>query len=132
MCNTIILQGVFSTLAQRFNEGGPLFMSLILFSFIASIVFLTIGFMNVKKHEKKSIKMAGLASDSSLLGLVLGLLGTTIGLISAFDAIESLQNVNQAMMAGGLKVSALTTAFGAITFVLSRIGIIVLRAMQKA
>jgi len=36
------------------------------------------------------------------------------------------------MMAAGLKIAFLTTVFGSITFILPRIGIIVLRVLQKA
>lgn len=106
-------------------------MSLILICFLLALVFLFIGFFLLKKDPKKSGKMIGLASEISILGLVIGLLGSIIGLIEAFDAIESLENINSNMMAGGLKVSFLTTLFGSVTFILPRIGIIVFKGIQK-
>ncbi len=130
--NTLpLFQSFFSEFAKRFNEGGPLFMSLILICLLLALFFLVLGFLNLKKDIPKSIKMTRLASDASILGLVIGFLGSIIGMISAFDAIESLGNVSQGMMAGGLKVAFLTTVFGCITFILPRIGIIVLKYLQK-
>ncbi len=117
--------------ADRFNEGGPFFMSLILICLLLAMFFIVMGFLNLKKDSVKSKKMTSLASDTSLLGLVIGFLGSTIGMITAFDAIESLGGVSQEMMAAGLKVAFLTTVFGALTFILPRIGIIVLKALQK-
>ena len=117
---------------DRFIEGGPLFMSLILISLLLSLFFLVRGFLSMNKNLSVSKKMTRLASDASLLGLVLGFLGSIIGMITAFDAIEAFDQMNSNIIAGGLKVSFLTTVFGAITFIIPRIGILILRSMQKA
>ena len=53
-----------------------------------------------------------------LLALVMGILGQMIGLFSAFQAIEEMGSVSPALLAGGLKVSAITTIYGMICFVL--------------
>ncbi|WP_341216018.1 MotA/TolQ/ExbB proton channel family protein [uncultured Wocania sp.] len=116
---------------DRFNEGGPFFMSLILICLLLSIILLVKGFLSLKKDILISKKMLSLVIDSSLLGLVLGFLGSVIGLITAFDSVEALGNPDPAIFAGGLKVSLLTATFGLFTFVVSRIGILVLKAMQK-
>lgn len=116
---------------DRFNEGGPFFMSLILICFLLSIFFLVRGFLSLNKDALISKKMLSLTIDSSLLGLVLGFLGSVIGLIAAFDSVEALGNPDPAIFAGGLKVSLLTATFGLFTFVISRIGILVLRGIQK-
>lgn len=47
-----------------------------------------------------------------LLALVLGVLGQLIGLYDAFSAIQQMGQVSQAMLAGGLKVSSITTLYG--------------------
>ena len=77
--------------------------------------------------------MSNLASDVSILGLVIGFLGSIIGMIGAFDSIESLDSLtaNPVLFATGLKVSFLTTLFGLITFILPRIGIVILKLLQK-
>lgn len=120
-----------NALTDRFMEGGPLFMSLILICLLLAIAFLAGGFMNLNKNKEKTEKMTRLASDISILGLVIGFLGSIIGMISAFDAIGNIESVSAGIMAAGLKVSFLTTLFGSVTFILPRIGIIVLRSLQK-
>ena len=116
---------------DRFNEGGPLMMSLILICFILSIIFLVKGFMGLKSAPSLSNKMLKLAVDSSLLGLVIGFLGSIIGLITAFDTVEAMGDAEPAVFAAGLKVSLLTATFGLFTFVISRLGILVLRGLIK-
>ncbi|GAA3629114.1 MotA/TolQ/ExbB proton channel family protein [Flavivirga jejuensis] len=133
MITLVLLQnpGFFSQLSKRFEEGGSFFMSLILICFILAFVFLVFGFLSVKKDLNKSKKMMSLASDVSILGLVFGFLGSTIGMIQAFDSIEAVGDISAGMMSGGLKVAFLTTVFGCITFILPRIGIIILKGFQK-
>ncbi len=128
-----ILEGrsFFSELVKRFYEGGPLFMSLILICLLVAIFFLIRGFLSLNKDVGVSKKMSALASDASLLGLVLGFLGSIIGLITAFDIVEATDIISTHRLAGGLKVSFLTTVFGSITFVLIRIGIIILKMFHK-
>ena len=75
--------------------------------------------------------MLKLAVDSSLLGLVIGFLGSIIGLITAFDTVEAMGDAEPAVFAAGLKVSLLTATFGLFTFVISRLGILVLRGLIK-
>ncbi|WP_299551130.1 MotA/TolQ/ExbB proton channel family protein [Seonamhaeicola sp.] len=127
-----LIQSLGTELSRRFNEGGPFFMSLILICFLLSLFFLIWGFLNLRKDALKSKKMLSLTADSSLLGLVLGFLGSVIGLITAFDSVEAMGNPDPAIFAGGLKVSLLTATFGLFTFVISRIGILVLRGLHKA
>jgi len=118
-------------IANLFTEGGPIMMSLILICLILSVFFIIKGFMNLNKTPSHSKKMISLATDSSLLGLVLGFLGSVLGLITAFDSIESMGNPDPAVFAGGLKVSLLTATFGLFTFVIARIGILILRGLHK-
>lgn len=125
---SILLVNVF---VDRFMEGGPLFMSLILICLLLALFFVVMGFVNLNKNIAKSRKMTNLASDASILGLVFGFLGSTIGMIAAFDAIGAIGEISQGMMAAGLKVAFLTTVFGCVTFILPRIGIIILKALQK-
>lgn len=122
--NYLILSNPF---VDRFNEGGPFFMSLILICLLLSVFLLIKGFINLKKNKEQSEKMLKLTVDSSLLGLVLGFLGSVIGLITAFDSVEAMGNPDPAIFAGGLKVSLLTATFGLFSFVIARIGILILR-----
>jgi len=119
-------------LMDRFNEGGPFFMSLILICLVLSMFFLIKGFLNRDKQPEHSKKMMSLVGDVSLLGLVIGFFGSIIGLITAFDAFEGLGEVNSGILAGGLKVSFLTTLFGSFVFIISRLGMLILRTLLKA
>ncbi len=120
-----------SQLVKRFMEGGSFFMSLILICLLLTLAFVIIAFINLKRDLSKSKKMTGLASDVSILGLVIGFLGSIIGMIAAFDAVNAVGDISSGTMAAGLKVSFLTTVFGAVTFILPRIGIIILKVLQK-
>lgn len=123
---------ILNPFADRFNEGGPFFMSLILICLILAIYFLARAFMAFSKNVPQSKKMMGLSADAGLLGLVIGFLGSIIGMITAFDSIEAIDNISSGVMAGGLKVSFLTTLFGTFTFIISRIGLLILKGMHKA
>ncbi|MFK7782116.1 MotA/TolQ/ExbB proton channel family protein [Psychroserpens sp.] len=130
---TLALKTQFNLLVflNIFMEGGPLFMSLILICLLLSIAFLIIGFSSINKSSEKTNKMLKMAVDSSLLGLVIGFLGSVLGLISAFDSVEAMGNPDPAIFAGGLKVSLLTATFGLFSFVIARIGILILRSGLK-
>ena len=117
---------------DRFNEGGPIMMSLILICFVLSLYFLIKGFRVVKKDEVNASIMIRLATDSSILGLVIGFFGSVIGLIVAFDSVEAMGNPDPAIFAGGIKVSLLTATFGLFTFVIIRAGILALRWMLSS
>ncbi|MFL0352802.1 MotA/TolQ/ExbB proton channel family protein [Xanthomarina sp. GH4-25] len=130
----ILLPTVLITLnpfADRMSEGGS-FMYLILICLLLSLFFIVKGFLNLKTNIQTSKKMLKLAVDTSLLGLAIGFFSSVIGLITAFDSIEAMGNADPAIFAGGLKLSLLTATFGLLTFIVARIGIVILRGMQKA
>jgi len=55
------------------------------------------------------------------LAPMLGFMGTVIGMIQAFDTIEAANNIEPALVAGGIKVALLTTVFGLITAIILQI-----------
>ena len=69
--------------------------------------------VGITRHKLGYIKSLG------LFALVVGLLGQLIGLYSAFQAIEAMGEIPPAMLAGGLKVSSITSLYGMIIFVLA-------------
>lgn len=113
-------------LLDRIQEGGPFFMWPIVIVFII-IVALFVRQMITKADKAHTIT---LLSNISLFILSWGLLGSVIGLIQAFDAIEGLGEVSQGMMAGGLKIAFLTTVFGLVTFIFGRLFILILNLMK--
>ena len=112
-----------TTFFRILNEGGASFMYAILLLLILILVLIVQGLVNKDKQKK----IISLVSSLGSFTLAWGVLGMTIGLINAFDSIQAVEQVvSHQAFAGGFKVSLLTPAFGLITFLISRIGIIVL------
>lgn len=55
------------------------------------------------------------------LAPMLGFMGTVIGMIQAFDAIEAAGDISPSLVAGGIKVALLTTVFGLIVAMILQI-----------
>ena len=55
------------------------------------------------------------------LGPMLGFMGTVIGMIGAFDAIEIAGDISPTLVAGGIKVALITTVFGLIVAIILQI-----------
>jgi biopolymer transport protein ExbB len=66
------------------------------------------GLIELSKLEKGLVVLATLTN----IGPLLGFLGTVIGMILAFQSIEAAGEVEATLVAGGIKVALLTTAFG--------------------
>lgn len=106
------------------NEGGPV-MYIILALLLLSLFFIVKAFLSKAKDETHSKKMIGLAVDSSLLSLVIGCLGSLLGIIGLFDMVQSLGETRPDLFSAELKVSLLTISFGLFSFVLARLGILI-------
>ena len=52
------------------------------------------------------------------LAPMLGFMGTVIGMIDAFDAIEAAGDISPSLVAGGIKIALLTTVLGLIVAVI--------------
>ncbi|MDA8581679.1 MotA/TolQ/ExbB proton channel family protein [Schleiferiaceae bacterium] len=87
-----------------FMMGGPLFMG------ILTVVFLLMIVAAVRNSGEKEL---------GLLALAVGFLGQLIGLFGAFEGIEQMGGVSQAMLAGGLKVSSITSIYGLLIYIVS-------------
>ncbi len=114
-------------LFERLNEGGAFFMYPLLIILILIIILIVKGFL----HKGSVDKTISLISSIALFAIVWGFLGQIIGLIGAFDAIESVGDVSPAVLAGGLKVAFLAPVFGMFSFLVGRLGIIILTWMKK-
>lgn len=53
---------------------------------------------------------------------LLGFLGTVVGMIAAFDAIEAAADISPSIVAGGIKVALLTTAGGLLAGIILQVG----------
>ena len=127
-----VIAGIIGTsLINRFIEGGALFMSLILICLLILIYFTVKSILNLKTNTEVSKKMLKHISDSGSLGLALGVMGSFIGITTAFDALEASGAAEPSILAGGLKVALLSTLFGLFTFSVSKLAILILRIVQK-
>ena len=53
---------------------------------------------------------------------LLGFLGTVVGMIEAFDAIETAGDISPSLVAGGIKTALLTTAAGLLAGIILQVG----------
>lgn len=73
------------------------------------------------------VQMARLESNLSWITLfialapMLGFLGTVVGMVQAFDAIEVAGDISPTVVAGGMKVALITTVFGLIVAIILQI-----------
>lgn len=110
------------------NEGGPTFMYTILLMLIICIALIIKAFIKGDEDGKTST----LIKHISLLALSWGFLGLFIGLIFAFDAINSINgDISTGVLAGGLKIGLLSPSFGLLTFLIARVGLTALTFRKK-
>jgi len=88
-----------------FMMGGPFFMGILTIIFVAMIIAAVL-----KKEVMKEL---------GILALAVGFLGQLLGLFGAFEGIEAMGGVSQAMLAGGLKVSSITSVYGLLIYSIS-------------
>lgn len=108
------------------NEGGPFFMVSLLILLILTLFLLIKGF---KSNTEKNME---LLKAVTLFALVFGLFGFILGLISALDALESINSeTNPALLAGGIKRGVLPPTLGTFVFLIGRLGLIILLWIRK-
>jgi len=109
---------------ELFWMGGIEFMSILTLMFLAALIF---GGLSASDIFSKGLKgdevkrRLDYVKFFGLLALVTGVLGQLIGMFMAFQAIEQIGEVSQAMLAGGLKVSSITSIYGMLIFVITRL-----------
>ena len=87
------------------------------------------GLDNVEKAVTSygGVQMARLESNMTWIALFIalapsfGFLGTVVGMVGAFDAIEAAGDISPTVVAGGMKVALLTTVFGLIVAIILQI-----------
>ncbi|MDG2342095.1 MAG: MotA/TolQ/ExbB proton channel family protein [Cytophagales bacterium] len=92
---------------ELFLQGGVLFMSII-------TIFLVMVGLSFYTHSDKLKTYGSLALSS-------GVLGSFIGLYSAFMTIQEVGNVSPSVFAGGLRVALICTLYGLLVYVISRV-----------
>ena len=114
-------------------EGGPLFMSVIYLMWIA-VIILAIRFLIIYSKDKQSIKLERTNEAILFLGsltFLIGIFGQTIGIFMALSAIQAAGDISPALIAGGLKVSMITTMYGFGLLIISGIIWFVFKNLMK-
>lgn len=73
----------------------------------------------------------GYVRSMGILALVIGVFAQLMGLYDAFSAIQEMGEVSPAMLAGGLKVSMITTLYGIFILMVSIVLYVLLDAGLK-
>lgn len=108
-------------------EGGILFMSILTIVFAANCGLFAYHLIKKTKDDSET----NLIKSVGLFALVFGLLGQFIGLYSALQHISQVESVSSAMLAGGIRVSSITSIYGMIIFVLSYLMWFVLKSILR-
>ena len=114
--------------ANLLHNGGPLFMYTILLALLVCIALIGLTLL---KGDANGLRVS-LIKHLSLFALVWGCLGLFIGLISAFDAISSINgDIATPVLADGLKIGLLSPSFGMVAFLIARVGLIAVTLKKK-
>ncbi|NNE29039.1 MAG: hypothetical protein HKN16_05360 [Saprospiraceae bacterium] len=103
-------------------QGGPLFMSILSLIFLAVIVLSAMkAYRLFSSEDQVDYQQAGISQilQLGIFAAVFGIFGQCLGLFQAFMAIEAAGDISPAMIAGGLKVSMITTLYGLFIFLIS-------------
>ena len=120
VAHTVDSEGIKSAVDRSAEGVGP----------IANLCHETISKaeFGVEEAEKSmdntsAIEMAAMEKNMTWISLciatapMIGFLGTVVGMIQAFDDIKAANDISPAVVAGGISVALLTTAFGLIAAV---------------
>lgn len=110
-------------MANLFYTGGPLFMgilTLLLVILLAISVYFLISIASGKAVERNNFRhQLTYIRSAGLFTMITGILGQLIGLLEAFKAIERVGDISPALLAGGLKISMITTLYGILIYLFS-------------
>ena len=110
-----------------FKDGGIL----ITYPILILLVIMIILWIKAFKTGGDNSKSISLISSISWFALAWGYLGRTIGLIDAFDKVAAAGDIAPSLLAGGLKMALLGPLFGLFSFLIARLGIIILTLKKK-
>jgi len=104
-----------------FNEGGPLFMTLISLAGITALGLTVKVFMDRTAGKQSTKYTPGSILVAGSLSFMLGILAQAIGIYQALIAIQAAGDVSPAIIFGGFKVSMIAPLYGLVIFVLTLI-----------
>lgn len=108
---------------KLFIEGGPLFMGVLtLIGLVMTAWSIAVSrYVFLQHHVEEAAVRHNITYIKSigLFALIVGIFGQLVGLYQMFVAIQQLGTVSPAILAGGLKVSSITTLYGIFIFMVS-------------
>ena len=108
---------------EWFIMGGTLFMSILTILLVITVavaIYFAIRISSGKASDKGNFRyQLKYVKSLGLFTMITGILGQMIGLFSAFIAIEEAGDISPAMIAGGLKISMITTLTGIVIYLIS-------------
>lgn len=102
-----------------FYMGGTFFMSILTLILLSIVVVSILNALRIRLSKEVSDFQLNSIKSMGLFAMVFGMLGQLIAIFSAFEYIEEAGGISQAILAGGLKVSSITTIYGIIIFLIS-------------
>ncbi|SFT37980.1 hypothetical protein SAMN04489724_0498 [Algoriphagus locisalis] len=121
-----------NVLIERFVEGGVTGMTLIVVCLLLAVFFSFKAFANLNGDKATFLKYKKLINQVVLLGLVISIVNSLMGLIQGFDALEATGGADPAILAGGLKITLLSPLFGLTVFIIGYSATFILSWMRKA
>ena len=116
-------------------QGGTMFMVPLTIFGLALLAIIARGawLISKKAQETSFMQNNAIINQLSIFILVFGILGQLIGLFGAFEAIQTWESgsISAAMLAGGIKVSMLSTLYGIAIFLIGKVALIILTAIYK-
>ncbi len=122
------------SITEFHQTGGILFMSVLSISLTLILAIAIVNILRLSRcnyHPTKQILTIGDIKSVSVFAVMWGILGQSIGLFSALQAMEAAGDVPPAMIYGGLKVSFLTTLYGMFIFLLGWLIAFILNNWQR-
>lgn len=112
--------------------GGPPFMFPLALLLLTNIILILFSIFTLIQKKVLPTKYLEAIKLIGILAAVFGSLGTMVGLMEAFDALEGMKEMLpfQVIM-GGMKVAIITVIYGLFIFCLSMLAYILLKLFVK-
>jgi hypothetical protein len=111
----------------KFIDGGPVFTVVIFICLLIVLALFVAAFIKKGNSEK----LISLMKHVAWFAVAWGFMGRTFGLINAFDQVAAHGELTPSLLADGLKMALVDPLFGIFVFIIARLGIIILVALEK-